>query len=145
MPYHTILAALFCLLLQPTMAQRQGSPRVDERIEAMKAAFITERLGLTPEEAQIFWPLYNEYRDSQRELRREYRPRKPIEEMTEAEASDFLDRSLEEETQLLELRRQYLGRFQQVLPARKVALLGKVEEEFKRELLRRVRENRRRQ
>src|SRR5258708_39558781 len=30
-------------------------------LEAMKAAFITKRLNLSPEEAQLFWPIYKQY------------------------------------------------------------------------------------
>jgi hypothetical protein len=30
-------------------------------LEAMKIAFVTKRLNLSPEEAQRFWPIYNQY------------------------------------------------------------------------------------
>ena len=36
-------------------------PRKGERIEALKIAYITQALKLTPEEAQNFWPVYNTY------------------------------------------------------------------------------------
>ncbi|MCB0665633.1 MAG: hypothetical protein KDC80_07420, partial [Saprospiraceae bacterium] len=32
---------------------------VQERIEAQRVAFITQRVNLSPEEAQQFWPIYN--------------------------------------------------------------------------------------
>ena len=145
MKYYVLL--LFCCLsVQAAFTQPRGNnARIQQRIEAMKAAFITERLQLTPEEAQQFWPLYNQYEDAERDLRREYRPGKAIENMTEAEANAFLERSLELDEQLTALRRTYIERFKEILPTRKVALLRKVEEEFKRELLRRMRDMRRRQ
>ncbi len=31
------------------------------RLEALKVAYITQQLALTPEEAQNFWPVYNKY------------------------------------------------------------------------------------
>jgi hypothetical protein len=38
----------------------------DERVkkaEAIQIAYLTQELGLTPEEAQKFWPIYNSYKD----------------------------------------------------------------------------------
>lgn len=145
MKYRVLIPLFCCLFVQAAFAQPRGNSRIEQRIEAMKAAFITERLQLTPEEAQQFWPLYNQYEEAERALRREYRPGKAIENMTEAEASAFLDRSLELEERLTALRRTYIERFKEILPTRKIALLREVEEEFKRELLRRMREMRRRQ
>jgi hypothetical protein len=31
-----------------------------QKIESARIALITERLGLTPEQAEKFWPIYNE-------------------------------------------------------------------------------------
>ena len=42
-------------------AQRDG--RMNERIKAQKVAFITEKLSLTAEEAQQFWPIYNAFEE----------------------------------------------------------------------------------
>ncbi len=36
----------------------QGDP---ERVEALRTAFLTNRLALTPEEAAVFWPVYNAF------------------------------------------------------------------------------------
>lgn len=41
-----------------------------ERIKAFKVAFITEKLDLTPKEAQGFWPIYNKYSDDSDKIRR---------------------------------------------------------------------------
>ncbi len=40
-------------------AERQE--RMQSRIESQKIAFITQKLDLSPSEAQQFWPIYNEY------------------------------------------------------------------------------------
>ena len=32
-----------------------------EKIQSLKIAFITQKLQLTPDEAQKFWPVYNQY------------------------------------------------------------------------------------
>src|SRR5258708_33301992 len=42
-------------------------------LEAMKAAFITKRLNLSPEEAQLFWPIYNQYATEIRQAQEAYK------------------------------------------------------------------------
>ena len=42
-----------------------------EKIEALKIAFITKELNLSPEEAQRFWPLYNNYTQELKKVRQE--------------------------------------------------------------------------
>jgi hypothetical protein len=48
----------------------QGEDRKDrkERIEVLKIQFITEKLDLTPSEAESFWPVYEEYNKAVREI-----------------------------------------------------------------------------
>lgn len=48
----------------------QGEDRKDrkERIEVFKIQFITEKLELTPNEAESFWPVYEEYNKAVKEI-----------------------------------------------------------------------------
>lgn len=39
-----------------------------EKIKTLKVAFITERLNLSTNEAQSFWPLYNDYEEKRESL-----------------------------------------------------------------------------
>lgn len=142
-----ILLLLFaaCLLSIAARAQGEDGP-VAQRIQAMKVAFMTDRLRLSPEEAQQFWPVYNQYEAEEQALRRKYRPGRPLPDMSDREAEQFLNDYLEMEQKLLDLHRTYIQRFKAVIPPRKVALLKQAEDEFKRELLRQLqarRENRR--
>lgn len=110
-----------------------------ERVRAQRVAYLTQRLQLTPAEAQRFWPLFTEYENKRRELGRELRLSGSEESLTESQAEDLIDRQLRHETELLELRRTYTGRFLEILPAKKLILLPKADREFKRELLQRLR------
>ena len=42
-------------------------------IEAIQIAYLTRELSLSPDEAQKFWPIYNEYRDELLAVRKEIR------------------------------------------------------------------------
>jgi hypothetical protein len=41
------------------------------QLESFKIQFITRKLDLTPEEAEKFWPVYNEQRDASKKLMQE--------------------------------------------------------------------------
>ena len=42
-------------------------------IEVIQIAYLTRELSLSPDEAQKFWPIYNEYRDELLAVRKEVR------------------------------------------------------------------------
>lgn len=44
-----------------------------ERIEALKVAFLTRQLQLTPDEAQKFWPVYNVYDNEMKNMIKDHR------------------------------------------------------------------------
>lgn len=43
------------------------------RTEAIRIAFITKELNLSPEEAQKFWPVYNDYIEELRKARQQFK------------------------------------------------------------------------
>ena len=51
-------------------AQPEGNN--ENALESLKIAFLTKQLNLTPEEAQKFWPVYNQYTQELRKMRREH-------------------------------------------------------------------------
>lgn len=126
------LALAFGLL--PLLAQAQ--PRtLDDRVEALRIAFFTEKLQLTPEESQNFWPLYNEYQEKEKSIRKSYRDDKSLELMSDAEAEQLIQNSFEMEEQMLSLKKDYYQKIRKVLPVRKLALLSRIERQFKERLL----------
>ncbi|MGG9970522.1 hypothetical protein ACQ33O_01910 [Ferruginibacter sp. SUN002] len=56
---------ILTFILFTGIVNAQDDPAVDSKkqqdIEALKVAFISKELDLTPDEAQKFWPIYNQY------------------------------------------------------------------------------------
>lgn len=113
-----------------------------ERVRAQRVAYITERLQLTPEEAQTFWPMVNELEAKLKAVKARYRSDKRIESMTNTEAKQFIDQQLKREQELQTLRAEYIRKATAVIPAQKVILFPKADREFKRDLLNRLRNRR---
>lgn len=135
---------LVCFAVALGYAQDDDLPepqgQLAQRVEAMKVAFITDRLGLTPQEAQNFWPIYNQYEEEQKKIRQKYRFSSNFATMTDAEAEKMVEGNLEMEQQLLNLKRDYIQRMRKVIPVRKIALLGRTERDFREELVKKLKE-----
>ncbi len=51
-----------------TEAQVTGNERVGEKIKSLEIGYLTKQLQLTPDEAEKFWPVFNQYRKETREI-----------------------------------------------------------------------------
>lgn len=134
---------LTMLLLVST--QFYAQKRYDnDRIKSLKIAFITERLDLSSKEAQVFWPIYNEYEENREALRKRERSQirskiRDSESLTEKEANDLLRQYLSFEEEEEELDKNFIQKITKVISAKKTLLLLRSEEEFKRQLIKQYR------
>lgn len=129
-----------CMMLFTSVCLAQPGDR-RENVEAMKIAFITKELQLTPAESEKFWPVYNQYDNQLKELRKAKRSNRKEVDMTAASDKELEERLMDEfsfRQKELDLSKEYYQKFKSVLPTKKAVALYKAEEEFKRELLRRI-------
>lgn len=138
------MTLLVCLLSIGLSLQAQDDKH--DRIESYKIAFITERLNLTPKEATVFWPVYNEFTDQLKKMKQIEKERVRAygakTTPSEAESEKFATEYIAFKQQELDLTRKYVAEFKKVLPAAKVAKLLTLEHEFKMQLLKRLKEKR---
>lgn len=108
------------------------------KIKSMRVAYLTNRLQLTPEESQRFWPVYNQYENEQRSIRSRYRPKAKIELMSDAELERHITDNFTMEEQLLKLKRDYYQRMKGLIGIRKIAMLPRAERDFNVELIKQL-------
>ena len=116
-----------------------------DKVEALKIAFLTDKLELTSKEAQTFWPLYNEYNSKMEKLRKSKKSdfdelKNKGENLTDKELETFINEVFNSKQKELDLQKEYYEKYAKVLPIKKVALLYQAENQFKRELLRKIKE-----
>lgn len=131
------------LLFLSMTALAQPDYKMKERIKAQKIAFITEKLNLTPTEAQKFWPIYNAHETEMEMLRineREKRRNLNLETISDLEAKKALSDLLAFEEEQQNLKKDLVENLLNVIPAKKIIALMRVEREFDRKLLERLRE-----
>jgi hypothetical protein len=145
---YIITIAFFLLSQFAVTAQRSkdGKERW-QKYQTEKIAFLTANLELSPEEAQTFWPVYNqmdkerwEAQSMRREMEHELRE-------TEESLSD---------KQAIELTKKYAGslqkeanvhvnfneKFLEILPPKKVLKLYKAENDFRMHMMKKYRDQR---
>jgi hypothetical protein len=89
-----------------------------EKIEALYIAFVTEKLQLTPDEAQKFWPLHTQFRNEIKALK----PDMPV---------------LDRDQAVLNIKKRYQDRFNGILGTQRCERFYNLEGEFKQKLLER--------
>jgi len=121
-----------------------------EKIEALKRAHITEALDLSSSEAEKFWPVYNSHEKKRMMLRKTERneifarlKERGLETLSEKEANSLIDKSLDIEAQEHTNHRDFILELKKVLAAKKILKLKKAEEDFKRRLLKQIRQRNR--
>ena len=138
------VSTLSALMLLCTTVANAKSGIKEDKLKAKKVAFFTQKLNLNSEEAEVFWPVYNEYQEQKENL---FEQRKAIHEqfarslhkMPNKEVEESLNKLMaisKDEATLLET---YMTKFKDILPDKKVAQLFVVEEDYKRFLLQQIR------
>ncbi|MEX0812166.1 MAG: hypothetical protein WD048_08100 [Chitinophagales bacterium] len=134
-----ILITCIALVSLNIFAHRGYGQESHEKIQKMKVAFLTEKLDLSVEEAQAFWPVYNNYEKRRRELREKYKPNYKdedfdIESLSDKELEAFIDGKLEYERAKLELKTNYHEELKRIFSNKKIAQLYSSEHAFKKYL-----------
>lgn len=119
---------------------QKPTPEMRKKIEAYKVAFFTRELDLTPEEAQVFWPIFNEHEDKFKALKKEYKPTKrpDLEGASDTEIQEMIDKYFEFKQKELDLEKEYASKFAEVLPLRKVIMLNHLERKFRHKIIRQL-------
>ncbi len=138
----TILGLIMCFTIISSSAYAQkaeneggASPDMEivrEKIQADKKLLVSSNMNLTETEAKSFWPVYDEFQtllmknnDKVGNLIVEYAEN--YDNMTDKTAQNLLKKLIMLEKERLEIKEQFIPKFQKVLPATKVARYYQIE------------------
>lgn len=145
--YRSILSLTICLFSIYGYSQKptEAQPTKRDKIEQLKIAFITKELDLTTDEAEKFWPAYNEMTTA---LKKEKKARRTksnelktkFEMLSDAEiqkkATEILDSQIAE----AKLKKEHTEKIAKIIGYKKTVQLLNVEQRFKKELLNKLNE-----
>jgi hypothetical protein len=110
-----ILILCFTSQAQSVRPDRDTRTAEIKKIQAMEMAFITKELNLSPDEAQKFWPVFNQYRNELKGM------------AGERKVGDQLER----QQKMLDIRKKYREDFTKVMSHERANKVFGAEEEFK--------------
>lgn len=130
---------LCCLFFCSGHSLAQGDK---DKVEAIRVNFISERLKLTTNESEKFWPVYNEYNDKVKAVRKNLRQslKKAPEELSDKEAEDLYQLDLKTRQAESELYKQYRDKIKAIIGAKKTMKLRSAEEDFKIEIIKNIKD-----
>ena len=136
---YLFIAGLF--LVTVTSAQ---NPNV-ERLNAYKIGFITKRINLTPQEAEKFWPVYNDYQELKYKIQRERQDINKNFNQNENSISDqemikAADRIIELQVSEAALAKDFHEKVKTILSPYKVLRLYQAENQYRMQLLKELQE-----
>ena len=103
-------------------AQDQPDPKDQEKIQSLEIAFISRKLNLTTEEAQRFWPIYNEYK-------------RDVRQVMIAQKNNSNRDVVDDEQKIIDVRKKYKDRFVGVIGQPRMNKFFQAEREFRGVLL----------
>ena len=136
-----ILIIVLCTSLG-SFAQNKDTDRdaQRERIKSLKVAYFTQELNLNEKLAEKFWPIYNAYENERRQLHeREHIDIKNVECYNEAEANELLEEFLTIESEEYKIKKQLFKDLKQIISAKEIIRLHKLEDEFHKKLIKEYR------
>ena len=121
----------------------QDRDALKQRVQAHRVAFFTEKLTLTPAEAERFWPLYNTYHNERDKLTSEFvqktRQRRGSGGESEFDVSNLSDaearKLVNDRAKIIELDRKFHNDLTRFFSPQRVLMFYDAERSFQRELI----------
>jgi hypothetical protein len=136
---------LIFLAIFPLIQVTAQNPNL-EKLNAYKIAFFTRRMNLTSQEAEKFWPVYNEFQDKRNAIQTE---RQALNRnfnqnelnMTEKELIEAGDKHVSLQVQEASLAQEYHKKFKEILAPAKIIRLYQAENQYRLQLLNELKNN----
>ena len=142
-----LLSAILMGICITASADRKDIEDWKKKFQSEKIAFLTLEANITPEEAQVFWPVYNKVSKEKDEVMLEvFKAFKELDTAVndnkpEKEIESLLNRYLSAQEKQRQIDGKTASEYKKVLPVDKVARLFIAEEKFRRQHIRKLHGN----
>ena len=124
---------------ESTESPRMGMQFSPEEYRARQQKFLTEKSGLTQEEADKFFPLYFELQQKKNEINANSRQSASNHadntKLSDKEYEKLIDNLADAKIQIAKLEKEYLDKYKKIVPAGKILRIQIAETQFGSELL----------
>ena len=135
------------LIIAFNMSNAQNQRINSEKIDAYKKIYLTEKLNLDQKNESKFWKVYNIYQEN---LKDNYRKRRLKYRTINLDSSNFSDEEYEQfindfldyEKKKIDLRAKLIVDLKEFMSLKKTSYLFRLEDDFRREMMDKLRANR---
>jgi hypothetical protein len=131
--YILTFAVLF-FVIGISIAQRPGERYDPEKLQAARIAFITSRLDLKPEQAEKFWPIYNQFNDNRETYLKEIRKLSDLRsgDISESDAKKRIEQRFELQRKVLSEEEKFMGDLSKIISYNQILKLNGLARDFTR-------------
>jgi hypothetical protein len=132
----TIIILLSIPFLSWSQNQKQGYD--NDKYESAKVAFITNRLDLTSEQAEKFWPIFRKYNTERKSIMMEISgiTKESSEPLSDPKAKELLEKRFVLHQKLLNREKEFYLEIGKVISIQQALQLSEINKEFARLLYR---------
>jgi len=135
------------LIIAFNMSNAQSQKINSEKIDAYKKIYLTEKLNLDQKNESKFWEVYDVYQEN---LKDNYRKRRLKYRTINLDSSNFSDEEYEQfindfldyEKKKIDLRAKLIVDLKEFMSLKKTSYLFRLEDDFRREMMDKLRANR---
>ncbi len=141
------ILVLSIILIAPMMSYGQSNA-AKKKLEAAKIGLITERLGLSPDQAKQFWPVYQQFTNQRRANQTEFRTLKSKynpKTATESDRKNLIAKGQELKQNQLNLEKEFSDKLLSVINSKQLLSLRQAEDEFRKTILRKLQQRKQQQ
>jgi hypothetical protein len=134
MKKYILTFTIFLFVIGISIAQRPSERYDPEKLQAARIAFITSRLNLKPEQAEKFWPVYNQFNDNREGNLKEMSKLSDLRsgEISESEAKKRIEQRFEIQRRMLAEEEKYMAEMSKIISYNQILKLNGIVRDFTR-------------
>lgn len=137
---HSLILILFLFATQISFAQRPEQRIDPERLQAARIAFITSRIQLKPEQAEKFWPIFNQFQEKRETTMKQLGElNRGVSDVSEEEAKSRIQRKFQLQEKLISDEKVFVTEVSKVLSQKQILTLHAIGRDFTRHIYQRQR------
>lgn len=134
MKRYILTFAILFFITGISIAQRPSERYDPEKLQAARIAFITSRLDLKPEQAEKFWPIYNQFNDNRETYLKEIRKLSDLRsgDISESDAKKRIEQRFELQRKVLSEEEKFMSDLSKVISYNQILKLNGLARDFTR-------------
>lgn len=133
----SVLTLILLFVVMAGYAQRGGRNEVDQdKLESARVAFITNRLNLTTDQAEKFWPIYNHHNSSRRGHMDKLQGLSKIagDNPSESKAKELIEKRFQIQEEMMQEERSFMEEITKVISSVQAFKLSEANRDFTRQI-----------